>query len=529
MKYSWIGYIFIFTVVCAVLIVFPKWIVDDAYITFRYAYNLVEYGQLTFNPGHDPIEGYTGVMLPLIIALSFKLGIPPKIAAQILGVGSFLLVLFLFDRLASMLGAKIALRLPFLWILGTAAFLYVHVFSGLETMLFTALLLGVALQLYRLLDTRTPSFVQHSSTALSLLILSLCRPEGAVYSFIVICILVGNSILRWKSFRPVAAILLFFILPGTLYFLWRWTYYGYMLPNTFYAKLSEHISGGTLYSALAFFKRYLLLPTLGVAVAWISFFDEIIYTIRTKRLKFTAIANLLIIGSFLTFSLFVIGHYSRTNLTMNFSYRFFTPFYPTALLVLVWLLSIAIDTIKSNMRKRPYKYKLISITFFLLFLIQSTYNFISLHMKEIPFTSDYKKLLSEMHHEAGLFLRVRVPQSEWLIVHIDAGAIPYYSRLNTIDFGGLNDEYIAHNKKLSISNRVNYFFSKKPGALVFTTYDWDFVNHGKEADAIVADHRFKNYALVKKFGNSTGKNYFEFVFLRRDLLRHNEEIQFVQK
>ncbi len=44
---------------------FPKWTVDDAYITYRYAENLALNGQLTWNPGLDPVEGYTGVALPV--------------------------------------------------------------------------------------------------------------------------------------------------------------------------------------------------------------------------------------------------------------------------------------------------------------------------------------------------------------------------------------------------------------------------------------------------------------------------------
>jgi hypothetical protein len=100
-----------------------------------------------------------------------------------------------------------------------------------------------------------------------------------------------------------------------------------------------------------------------------------------------------------------------------------------------------------------------------------------------------------------------------------------------VDFGALNDEYLAHNKDASIQDRVNYFFSKNPGAVVFTTYEWNRVSHGKEADAIVSDPRFENYALVKKYGNSTHRfrDYFQFVFLRRDLLRVNEEIQIAQQ
>jgi len=123
-----------------------------------------------------------------------------------------------------------------------------------------------------------------------------------------------------------------------------------------------------------------------------------------------------------------------------------------------------------------------------------------------------------MARPAGMFLARHVPESEWLIVHFDAGAIPFFSGLRTVDFGGLTDEYLAHNQSASVKDRVNYFFAKRPGAVVFTSYEWERVNHGHEASTIISDPRFKRYKLVNKFANSTGKKYYEFVFLRDDLL-----------
>jgi len=61
----------------AALYSFPKWTVDDAYITYRYAENLANFGALTWNVGEKPVEGYTGVALPLILAAGIRLGIPP--------------------------------------------------------------------------------------------------------------------------------------------------------------------------------------------------------------------------------------------------------------------------------------------------------------------------------------------------------------------------------------------------------------------------------------------------------------------
>src|SRR5438094_461628 len=68
------------------LFVFPRWTVDDAYITFRYAENLALHGALTWNLGGDPVEGYTGVLLPIILAGLIRLGVEPILGSWMVGV-----------------------------------------------------------------------------------------------------------------------------------------------------------------------------------------------------------------------------------------------------------------------------------------------------------------------------------------------------------------------------------------------------------------------------------------------------------
>jgi hypothetical protein len=113
-----------------------------------------------------------------------------------------------------------------------------------------------------------------------------------------------------------------------------------------------------------------------------------------------------------------------------------------------------------------------------------------------------------------------VPDTEWLIVHIDAGAIPFVSQLPTVDFGGLNDERLS--RGMSVNDAVDYFYSFRPGAVVFTSYDWDKVEHGYQAAQITGDPRFEQYVLMRKYRTTSKKNYYEFVFLRKDLLKDLE-------
>jgi len=58
--------------------------IDDAYISFRYARNLMDGYGLVFNPS-DPVEGYSNLLWVLISALGMALGIDPLLWARIIG------------------------------------------------------------------------------------------------------------------------------------------------------------------------------------------------------------------------------------------------------------------------------------------------------------------------------------------------------------------------------------------------------------------------------------------------------------
>jgi hypothetical protein len=103
-----------------------------------------------------------------------------------------------------------------------------------------------------------------------------------------------------------------------------------------------------------------------------------------------------------------------------------------------------------------------------------------------------------------------------LIVYGDAGAIPYYSKLRTVDFGQLNDEYLAR-RRPDLAARSEYFFSRNAGVAVITSYRKDKLERDKELEHITRDPRFNRFALVKVFESGCNRDYFEFVYFRKDM------------
>ena len=70
---------------------------DDAYISFRYAQNLAEHGQLVFNLG-ERVEGYTNFLWTVLLAGLLKLGLLPEVWSRVLGTAAAIGTLFVCAR-----------------------------------------------------------------------------------------------------------------------------------------------------------------------------------------------------------------------------------------------------------------------------------------------------------------------------------------------------------------------------------------------------------------------------------------------
>jgi hypothetical protein len=139
--------------------------------------------------------------------------------------------------------------------------------------------------------------------------------------------------------------------------------------------------------------------------------------------------------------------------------------------------------------------------------------------EERQYTSTYKELMEEAHLPIGEYLRNTLSPNDWLVVDADAGVIPYYSKLKTVDFGRLNDEYLARNDH-SEKEVVDYFFSRNAAALVLTSERRAARSRTRELETILADPRLGNYTLVKIYGSDLRSDYNEMLYVRSDLLRH---------
>src|SRR3954452_10819010 len=72
---------------------------DDAYISFRYARNLAEHGQLVFNLG-ERVEGFTNFLWTVLLAAGIKLGVSPVVSSRFFGVAFAVGTLALLVRMS---------------------------------------------------------------------------------------------------------------------------------------------------------------------------------------------------------------------------------------------------------------------------------------------------------------------------------------------------------------------------------------------------------------------------------------------
>jgi hypothetical protein len=233
-----------------------SWVCDDAFISFRYARNLVNGLGLVFNAG-EHVEGYTNFLWTIIIAGGMLLRLNPVPFSIVLGGISFFATIGIVTFLSWRLHAKENRPRLFLPIAAMALLVHheCHVFatSGLETMWTTALVsLGFAL----LVLGRSPRILL--TAGIVLVAAAMSRPDAMIFYVMAIPFVAISS---RPSIRSLALFLLPLIVIYLPYWLVRYNYYGYPFPNTYYAKSADlpYWSQGLIYVWLYAKSYYVLL------------------------------------------------------------------------------------------------------------------------------------------------------------------------------------------------------------------------------------------------------------------------------
>ncbi len=503
----------------------PWWTVDDAYILFRYARNWYKTGLPVWNPGEPPVEGYTGTLYVALLSAGQVLGAPLEVLAKLIGLSSYAATgLFLF-LLLRRLGVRPLLCAATLMLYFTAAFLFVHALSGLETSLFMALLTASVWLTVRTLQVPHPRFAPAVATFGALLGTALVRPEGTLFALVLGLVLflrpsAGSSAFR---FHPSGMLLLagavVFLLPLAGVTAWRWHTYGELLPNTYFAKQSPGFGWTALLSFLEFALSYWAIPALVALLAGVAEWERWGESLRVRY------RDLFPVGLALAGSCGVLlVEYSRSTLQMNYAHRFWTMLYPLGLSLAAMAADTAFRALEVTAGERPLRFRRIRQLAIGLFVLQLAVHGGLWRWSERKFLRDYRQLLRDEHAAAASFLCHHLPPNAWIVVYPDAGLIPFATGLRTVDGGRLNDHFLARHHWSGTprdSLIIGYIFAHSPAAFVFKSRRDDRLLLNAEAEAIVRDPRFAPYTLAASFRTSArrfAESYFLLVYLRRDLL-----------
>lgn len=421
---------------------------EDAAMLMRYSDHLAHGYGIVWNIGERPVDGATDFLFMTAAAGLIKLGIAVGRSVRSISFVSHLasvLLVYWVNRKIWKANIPISFLCGLYLGVGTG-FSYVAAFFGTP---FFALFSGITWTIALLLMKKnTPSIWLVLLFPLLAIMTGMIRPEGVILTAGMLI-----SIIVIKGWRASIKIILIFIgvsaILGGAYFLWRWNYFGYPLPNPFYKK-----GGGGLYWD-SFWESLGNLIRFGgpFVLAFLFGFRSRQKTRQTIAFlipliifasAFVLISNETNFGGRFQYALWPLILLSWYPLVEGFEAEFkFTFLHPTDVRIRnVWILTelvIAFGILNYSVSQNC------SLT-----AAQTTCGV----AYEADGRYDVARMLSEYQGKG------------YVIATSEAGLLPFYSNWKAIDTWGLNDEWIAHHGQIT----DGYLDLYRPNIIAFHAY-----------------------------------------------------------
>jgi len=410
---------------------------DDAMISMRYARNLAAGEGLVWNPGENPVEGYTNPLWVVFMAFFHLFPIPAEkisLAIQISGTFFLGINLLFVKRISDFFSTK--LFVPILAILLTAFYTPLNNWGlqGMEVSVLAPLLSAAVWKM--LLDFQNDSFSPWPYLLLGFG--TLVRVDMAVPYLV----LFGFSLIFIPKYRRQhiswgLGLLIVFLTSQTLFRIW---YYGDPLPNTYYLKM------GGIPLLLRIKRGLYVLYQFVWDMNWVLLALPFAYLLFRRDRK-TFLLALLFLGQ-IAYSVYVGGdaweHKGGANryiaLAMPlffilFIYSIYQILFSINSSLAIPKLLIASGTLASAVLVAASIASLVNFNF-----IQNDFRYLErwLLLRQPIFIEGNKEAV----RIAQAVRKVSSPDAQ--IAVVTAGAIPYFSERPTIDLLGKNDPYIAH-------------------------------------------------------------------------------------
>jgi arabinofuranosyltransferase len=520
---------FVFLIIISLFILHCRYlavIAEDAFISFRFAKNLVSGNGLVWNLTEPPVEGYSNFLWVMLNAIALYLDVEVTLFSQFAGMVAGILVLVYVYRFAQNFLSKTrwGAFLPPLFLACSGPFA-AWACSGLETTFFTLWVVAAA---YYTVSWQACGNIKTLSLAFSsALIATLSRPEGfGIFAVLVLIILfLQNPHHQRKKHRTTFFLALFFyIIPFSIYFIWRFSYFGFLLPNTFYAK-----TGGGYFQwyrglcYLFYFGFHYLLPFIPLPFLILWNRAQPLVKFKLFQPASRSRAALMCLSLTVTYSVYIIwvgGDYMAM-------YRFLVPILPFIYL----LISYGFMRLFEKGPTPVQRFVLIAL---LLFSIAATIVH-STPLEERLFTKptmthgQYRGIQTERWHSRrltaiGHFFK-NYAQGENAGLATDAiGAVGFYSELEIYGLHGLVDPVIAHRHGKNIGKglpghekaSLAYTLAKQPTFFMFnrelTPKPMRFPSFNAQIMNLLQNYELKSFWIKDKGNQKQGY----FTFLQRE-------------
>ncbi len=436
---------------------FPVNGIDDANIYMVYMRNFAKGLGFVYNIGGERVEGFTSLFWTILGSGFYKFA--DSIGVFLIGINLLVISYTLYRYLryfekAYSNDSNILLAIQLLLVgllLAIPGFFSWTIISLLETGIWCSVLSLLLLSLLEGPDK--PGLSTDLSFYIMLVLLILIRPESILWGLFFVF---ARGFKVYYFSQDIAASAKA-ILPGFLVYIvcigllvsWRIAYFGYPLPNTFYAKVSGDKLNNLLYGSFYLYKNFLHNPLLLLLLLMVLF----------NLKKILSSYNYLVLSGFFVLTLFIPLYTGGDHFGMG---RFIQP----SLFGIYLLLSMLIFEFKGLGWK-----KVLAFLFFVSFISQNTW-YESLLYRTGPIKHEFTlaesgRKKSEQLNQFFSYEDDGYPE----IGVLTAGGAAYSYLGETNDLLGLNNKEMAHFESAELNStgpknhsgfKEEVFFQQEP-------------------------------------------------------------------
>mgnify|MGYP001312256638 CR=1 FL=1 len=405
---------------------------DDAYITLRYAQHWLRGDGIVFNTT-ERVEGYTSFFHLALVSGAAKLvggvnNLP--LITQGIGLLAFggICAIIAFVLKPSTTQLNYSPQALLLLLIPTNLALIAWSLGGLETTLYTALLMLLTYQFSNTPDSSSLTTKKINRLGILLAIITMTRPEALLFVGITGLFLLLPHGLKSPRWKQLSILVLSFLVVWLPYFLWRWNYYGDPFPNTYYVKMDTDLIT-RLRNGFHYLHTYariapFILP-LGIVTGLLA-----LIRIRAKdHSQHHQAQSLFYMLSVATVGTLYVCYTGGDHMP---AYRFFVPLVP----IYGWLLAQSLPIVIPTLVNRHTG--LLYVCCMGLICMQSVWN--NQKMRD----AQHIDPAASVGRDVGMWIQQNLPAHSTIALNT-AGSTPFFApQHHFIDMLGLNDRHIAH-------------------------------------------------------------------------------------